>query len=296
MTRLEFIAEDGVKLRADILGVDSGIRLIMGHGNGLAINGYESYWSEFLDDFQLVLLDVRGHGMSDSGSLEAHNWGQFVRDLHLGLEALDATLGRRPTVGVFHSLSAIIALRHAQQCSYAWEGLVLFDPPLMPPPGSRYRKAHIDEMVTLADRVRRRQTTFASPLELAAHFRRSKSFATWTDTACQDMARAVLRHESATGVWALSCCPAYEAKVFESNQDDSLWRSIGGLAIPIALVCADPNVPKVQPSAFSGRELAEAFSLQYFCVPGSTHFLQLEFPSECAEITKNIIRGQACIA
>lgn len=288
---LDFTAEDGIVLRAVVTGSPEGPRLILSHGNGMAIGGYHAFWSLLADDFQLVLLDVRSHGNSDTSTLDAHNWAQFERDYERCLHGIEERLGPRPTVGVFHSLSAVIALAHHGQYHRRLNGLLLFDPPLMPPVQSFWRNAHIEEMFRLAVRVKQRQARFDSPEELAGIFRRGRTLAKWTDGACRDMARATLKPSDDGSSWCLVCPPAHEAKIFELNTDESLWDVFGRLDLPLKLVCADPDVPGVQPSAHSTRELAQTFSLDYEAVPGATHFLQLEYPSECAAITKNYCKG-----
>ena len=291
MTTLEFLAEDGVTLRAVVTGATDGPRLILGHGNGLAIGGYEVFWSLLADDFQLVLLDVRSHGNSDVSSLDAHNWTQFVRDYEMCLQGIEDQLGARPSVGVFHSLSAVIALGHLKQYQRRLEGLLLFDPPLMPPAGSPFRKPHVEEMLRLAGRVRQRQSCFAAPEDLAGVFRRGRTLSKWSDKACQDMAKAVLRASGDRTSWCLACPPLHEAKIFDSNVDESMWGLFACLDIPLKLVCADPDVPGVQPSAHSTRELAQTFNVPYEAIPGSTHFLQLEYPAQCAKITRSYCKG-----
>jgi pimeloyl-ACP methyl ester carboxylesterase len=288
---LEFPTEDGITLRALVSGLVNGPRLILSHGNGLAIGGYENYWALLKSDFQLVLLDMRSHGKSDVSHLQAHTWAQFEQDLEVCLRGVEAALGPSPSVGVFHSLSAVVALGHLKKYQPRWMGLLLFDPPLMPPVESPYRNAHVEEMLNLADRVRRRQSCFETPDELAGIFRRSRALAKWTDKACSDMARAILRESDDGKSWCLVCPPAHEAQIFESNADESLWTLFDGLEMPLRLVCADPDVPGVQPSAYSTRELAQSFNLAHEAVPDSTHFLQLEYPAECARITKNFCAG-----
>jgi len=106
------------------------------------------------------------------------------------------------------------------------------------------------------------------------------------------MAAASLRespHPEA-GQWSLSCPPAYEAKIFASNNDTTLWASLASLETPVKLVCADPDVPDVQPSALTGREMAREFGLDYEFVEGTTHFLQVERPDLCAAVTRQFCR------
>jgi len=42
-------------------------------------------------------------------------------------------LGKRKSVGIFHSMSGRTAMKHALEAGFRWDALVLFDPPNMPP-------------------------------------------------------------------------------------------------------------------------------------------------------------------
>ena len=48
-----------------------------------------------------------------------------------------AELGRRTTVAVMHSFSGRTAMKHAIEIGWRWDGLVLYDPPNVPPPMRR---------------------------------------------------------------------------------------------------------------------------------------------------------------
>ena len=285
---LEIEADDGVLIRAQVHGQADATRLIVSHGNGLAASGYASFWRQLASDYQVVLLDFRGHGLSDRGSMENHSWAQFELDFDLAMRAIRAALGGRKTYGVFHSLSAIVSMLHARRFGPSCDGFVLFDPPVIPPDDHPLQAAHITEMMSLASRVGKRRAHFDSWRELADQYRRNPMFARCQPDACDEMARALLRPVSKDdegGGWTLSCAPEQEAKIFASNDDTTLWSWLGRADFPLKLLCADPDVPGVQPSAAIDRDLALKFGLDYACVPETTHFLQLEQPELCASLT-----------
>jgi len=290
---LEIAADDDVIVRAQVCGRPDATRLIVSHGNGLAAGGYASFWRRLASEYQVVLLDFRGHGMSDRGSLENHSWAQFELDFDVAMRAIRAALGERKTYGAFHSLSAIVSLLHARRFGPACDGLVLFDPPIIPPDGHPMQASHIDEMMGLASRVAKRRAHFDDWRDLAGQYRRNPMFARCQSDACDEMARALLRpvsEDDESSGWTLSCAPEQEAKIFASNDDTTLWSWLGGVDFPLKLLCADPDVPGVQPSAAIDRDLAQEFKLDYACVPGTTHFLQLERPDLCASLTREFCR------
>ena len=108
--------------------------MLLSHGCGLSIDCYYPFWSLLLDRFDLFVFDIRSHGWNPPGPREAQNIPTFVRDFESVLRAVGQGFDERPVTGVFHSLSALVALLHEEQ----WKGfssLVLFDPPIRPPGG-----------------------------------------------------------------------------------------------------------------------------------------------------------------
>ena len=50
-------------------GNPAGPRLVLSHGNGLAIDLYNPFWSLLADDFDLIVHDLRNHGWNPLGPL-----------------------------------------------------------------------------------------------------------------------------------------------------------------------------------------------------------------------------------
>ena len=91
-------------------GNPSGPRIVLSHGNSLAIDLYYPFWSLFADDFDLVLYDLRNHGWNTPGPLASHNVPTLIDD-HLRIqEAIKRGFGKKPQAGVFHSLSGLVSL------------------------------------------------------------------------------------------------------------------------------------------------------------------------------------------
>ena len=91
-------------------GNPSGPRIVLSHGNSLAIDLYYPFWSRLAADFDLVLYDLRNHGWNAVGPLRSHNVPTLIDD-HLRIqEAIATEFGRKPQAGVFHSLSGLVSL------------------------------------------------------------------------------------------------------------------------------------------------------------------------------------------
>ncbi|MCY4628358.1 MAG: hypothetical protein OXE58_12435 [Acidobacteria bacterium] len=54
-------------------GNPDGPRLVLSHGNGLAIELSYPFWALLADDFDLIVHDLRNHGWKAVGPREAHS-------------------------------------------------------------------------------------------------------------------------------------------------------------------------------------------------------------------------------
>ena len=61
-------------------GNPSGPRLVLSHGNGLAIDLYYPFWSLLADDFELMVYDLRNHGWNPVGPRREHNIPTLIHD------------------------------------------------------------------------------------------------------------------------------------------------------------------------------------------------------------------------
>ena len=114
-------------------GKPSGPRLVLTHGNGLAVDLYYPFWSLLAGDFDLMVYDIRNHGWNGVGTHRDHNIPTLIADHDLILDAIARSYGEKPTVGVFHSLSTLLPLLSLGK---PYAALVLFDPPLYKPGAS----------------------------------------------------------------------------------------------------------------------------------------------------------------
>ena len=274
---------DGAQIILRRHGNPDGPRLLLSHGNGLAIGAYQPFWQLLADDFDLVLFDMRSHGVNPTHTLEAHTWARFTLDMGEILAATFAEFGEKSTVGVFHSLSAVASVAHALDGDSDYAGLVLFDPPLMPPPTHPAHVIAVADVDELAGRTLRRQTAYADPSELAEQFLTRPFFSRWVDGAAELFARHTLKQDADTSQWVLSCPREYEAQVFSSNRNPRLWEALcGDFAMPFTIVGADPKLPEQTAPGLICAALAEETDISYTVIPETTHFLQVEQPRACA--------------
>lgn len=281
--------DDGAVIYVRRYGNPDGPRLVLSHGNGLAIDGYLPFWELLCDRYEIVLFDFRNHGRNPLHGLAGHNLPRFARDMERVWWAIQENLGGKKTAGVFHSVSAVTAVLHALEVGRRWDALVLFDPPIYPREGHSLGPVQQADKDGLAVRTRRRTERYKHPRDLARQFASVPLLGRWQPEAYELMARATLHYDEASGDWILACPRELEAHIFETNSDRTIWPRMANLAIPIKLICADPDMKGAQAPAQIGRAMADELPLEYEAIPDTTHFLQIERPVECIRAMESFL-------
>jgi pimeloyl-ACP methyl ester carboxylesterase len=280
----DVLMSDGAHIRLRRYGVPGKTRLVMSHGNGLAIDGYAVFWRRLCHEFDVVLFDMRNHGQNRTHNLRAHTWPRFALDLEEIWTVIERAFGAALSVGVFHSLSAVATIIHAIDYGPRYAGLVLFDPPVFPPAGHAMVPVAQADIAGLSARTRRRPTDYADPQELAAQFARRPEFKRWVPGAAEQLASATLKQCPDDARWYLRCPREYEAQVFETNADTRAWHEIcRPPRVPLKLVGGDPNLERQTAPALLCHALAKNSPCEYRFIPQTSHFLQIEEPQICAD-------------
>jgi pimeloyl-ACP methyl ester carboxylesterase len=256
---------------------------VLCHGNGFAIDAYVPFWGRLADRFDLVLYDQRNHGWNPRhDDLSHHDVPYFVSDLEQIIHGVRRELGEKTTIGVFHSISAITAIRHAVEGGTGWDALALFDPPLIPTPGEELHDMAHGFEVGLAKWSAGRPDRFPSPEALGAGFAKSHSLRRWVDGEHMLMARAILCRDEAAGDWALCCPREAESQIYTTNSKLDLCPRLGELAGPVKFICSDPEEKDALAPGHVNRAMHARYGHPYEVIPGTSHLLQVERPAECA--------------
>lgn len=281
--------EDGANIRIRRHGNRDGLRLSVTHGNGFAADAYLPFWQLLTPTYDVLVFDFRNHGQNVPVEPANHNYAQLARDLDRVLDAIEARLGRKTTVGVFHSMSARTAMKHAIEIGWRWQGLVLFDPPNVPPvnhPRYAAMEAFENRLTQWALGRRRR---FASVEELASDYRDSRATQGWVAGAHELMARSVLRKSPDADGYALVCAPENEAAIYAEALTLNLWPRASEFGGPVRLIGADPNMKGGPATALTNQALGLENGYDYAFVPGTGHLLQIERPADCARLVEEFI-------
>ena len=268
---------NGVRTQVRRHGNPHGPRILLSHGCGLASDTYLPYWSLLREHVDLLLFDFRSHGWSEEGNPTSLNFPTFMDDYEAILGAIEQNFGRKPTVGIFHSMSALAALLF-EQMRGGFAGLVLFDPPIQQP------GRNPEDLVYVADHmnrsVRRRRDRFESHDDYIAYIHSAPTFQRLSPGMPELMADTLLRRDGEG--YALRCPLEHEARIYQFFYGWSMEIDTNQIKCPLKVVGSDPmNSFTFMPSS----DFNELVRMGYDFLPEATHLIQLEEPEECAEIT-----------
>ncbi len=264
-------------------GNPDGPRLVLSHGNSLAIDLYYPFWSLLTGDFDVVVYDLRNHGWNAVTDLKEHTIPTLIDDHDIVIDAIDRHLGDKPKIGVFHSFSCLAPLLSPTEGS-RFSALVLFDPPLCKP-GESYEA--FDAAVKRASAsARRRSRRFRNRGDFAELLQMSPVFRSVVPGTHDLMERTTLREETDGDGYVLRCPPEYEAQIMDYARLFAVSVDLGALRCPTKVIGADPTLPF---SYLPTMDLSDMLSVDYDFLPDATHLLQLEHPEECVAKMREFI-------
>ena len=286
---LTITCSDGAEIIARRYRNDGRPRLLLSHGNGFGIDGYQAFWRLLLADYEVVAFDLRNHGRNPLHDIERHTVAQMAHDHGSVLRQTAAAFGERKTAGLFHSISSIAAIMAGELLRTRWDALVLFDPPLTAPPGNPLRDGGqgIDDY--LANNARLLRHHFDQVEELARDYG-ARVGRNWVEGAALDMAEATTRPAD-NGGYELSCPGAYEARIYKDNSRTESWQALKSLQQPTFILGADPDAARALAPAKVGPAAAAAFGIEHVAVPGTSHMLQVEKPEDCVRETVRFLQS-----
>ncbi len=284
---VELTMEDGAVVLLRRHGNSNGPRLALSHGNGLAIDAYLPFWGPLCKHYDVIVFDVRNHGRNPTHQdAAAHCWSRIVRDFERIHEGIQTVFGKKRTAGLFHSLSSIAAIGHSMERGPRWDPLILFDPPIFPREGHPLANFELEHMGMMGRIARGRPRRYSAPEVFAKQLQSRSGFARWVPGTHLLFAQATLCADDDKGDWRLACPREYEASIFESNVDPSLWSQVKNLDVAVKLIGADPTIEDTQAPALLTQALAEDQGIPYDLVADTSHFLQIERPDEVRRITE----------
>lgn len=284
LSTLDVRVDDDTVITLRRHGNPDGPRLLLSHGNGLAIDLYVPFWSLLTDQFDLIIHDLRNHGWNRVSQLDGHNIPTLAADHDRILDAANSHYGNKHTVGVFHSLSALISLMSPVKGS-GLSGLVLFDPPLCKPTRTSYEDFDASATRTAAA-ARRRTERFKSMHQLIEVVSIVPLYARVVPGVFELVARTTLRRRDGGKGYELRCPKEYEAQIIDYASAFAVGINFEAFRCPIKVIGADPTLPF---SFLPTLDLSDVLSVDYDFLPDATHLIQLEKPRECAAMIRDFL-------
>ena len=266
-------------------GNPDGTRLILSHGNGLAIDFYYPFWSLLTQDFDLIVYDLRNHGWNAVGDLESHSVPTLVSDHDRMLEEVGQQFGPKPQVGIFHSVSSLTPLL-SESKGDGYSALVLFDPPLCKP-GRNFRDFE-EAANRMAKSTRRRAHQFKAKSAFTELFGIFPIYKAAVPGTVDLLADTTLRESSDGEGFELRCPREYEAQIIDYASVFGAFIDFAKIRCPVKVLGADPTLPY---SYLPSLDPSDISSVDYDFLPNATHMLQLEQPEECAAVTRAFIES-----
>ncbi len=281
----ELVMDDGTVVILRRHGNPEKPRLVISHGNGLAVDLYYPFWSLLLNDYDLIVYDLRNHGWNPSSSLQNHNVPSLIDDHDRIMEGIDERYGNKPKIGVFHSLSALATLLSPTLGS-DFVARVLFDPPFWKP--GRSDADYEGEALRLATMTRRRTVRFKRREDFAELLSIIPTFKSVQPGVYDLFSRTTLRECNDSQGYELCCPREFEAQMIQYARSFAVLVDFDETECPTKVIGADPTLPY---SYLPTLDPGDVFTVDYDFLPDASHFLQLEQPKQCAALMNDFIRS-----
>ncbi len=237
----------------------------------------------------MIVFDQRNHGWNARHEARGHTEWQMAQDMETILRAVADEFGERRTVGAFHSLSTIVSLLHSMQYGFSWDTLILFDPPLAPPPGHPQHSLARNFELALHDWARQRRSSFEGADELVTYFKSARRLRRWVPGAAELMARAITKPADNGGV-ELVCPREFEADIYVENANSPTWAVLPQLAKKLLVISSDYDAPNADPPGLVSKGLRADFGIEVVPVRDTGHLLQIERPKEVQRVVRECLR------
>lgn len=260
-------------------------RIVMSHGNGLAIDGFYEFANVLMDDFEVVVFDMRSHGQSGPGEVMQNPWPRFVKDIPEIYDSIQDRFGEKPTHGAFHSLSSIATLMAQSQEPRGWRSLTLYEPPVPPVADEALLEEFEEAHRGLSRRTRARRRRFSGAERLVTSLRRSPTFGGIPDEVIERLAEGMLYRadNDPEAPYELVCDPDMEANTFDIRLPREWWDGIANVRVPVQVVMGTTLGHDLPVLIRSAAFLAQSFGFETAAVEGGGHLMQMQRPQRSAD-------------
>lgn len=242
------------------------------HGNGFCGLTYSPLLKELLDDFDLIITDLPGHGDSDSGG-DFMGWNACADYCLEVFNHFSADLSKNtPKFALGHSFGGVISALMMAKQKKCFDKALLMDPVIFSPKMVKVMAAAdvfgLLQHAPLAKQARGRKTQWADRETVFNSFKGKGTFKGWADEALQAHVDYALtdNHDGVT----LKCSVEREADIF-SSYPRKLWKSLKSIRTSTQILAAEETFPFI---ARSLEKLKGHKSYDIHTVEGGHCFMQ----------------------
>lgn len=291
MTEHVLRLSDGATILLRRCGLADGPRLLVGHGTGFSIDGFRRLWQPLQEDCDLVLFDLRGHGRNPPVEPESVDGARLTEDMREIVAGIAEVFGEKPLYALCHSISAKMALCLESEAPGSFAGLVLMEPPAMPPEDDPAYADFEAGRLALETRTLKRQSRFSSVAELAEKFSGRGPFRRFEPGAAEELAAGMLVPDG--DGFRLACPPEVEARYFGRKPDDGLRQRLANVACPVTMIVGRDDLAHPGTPASIGVGLARAGDFDLVELARATHMMPLERPAAIRALARAAIAQAA---
>lgn len=250
------------------------------HGNSHCGGVWTPLARRLSDQFSVVAMDLRGHGLSDKPEF-GYDWAS-LRDDAAGLIM---ELDLQPVLLVGHSRGGGISLLVAAALRDRVKGVLVYEPTV--PAGLNGTVASAvasPESITarLVERALRRRTVFSSRAELLDRYRTRDVFANWRD----EFLHSYIEHGTVVmpdGSVELACPAWVEAKLYEAMFAADAWRGLYCPDLPVLAVYGGRSRRNDDDTGLTGMFP----QWQTVTMPDASHFGPMEYPEHMERLIRD---------
>jgi len=259
--------------------------IVFVHGNGLAGRVYEPLHQLLAQRYDLLILDLPGHG--SSVPYDFVGWNQTAEHVYQVIQASDDFIAGRNLYSVGHSLGGMLSMLAESAHPNTFKAMAMLDPIMFPPVLLMvmrvfYPTPLVKVFHPLLKSTLNRRKHWTDRQQAYDYFHGRKLFKTWTDESVQCYVDFGLKPSSDGGV-ELCCDPALEGKWF-STLPQRLWASVYSLNCPVSMFMGQETYPFSKRAGVHAQKRNK--KITYTEVRGTHCFMQ-EYPQQAAESVFN---------
>jgi len=255
------------------------------HGNGFSGLTYLPMLRQLIDDFDLLIMDLPGHGDSDVG----WSFKPWNGSANCAIEVLKHFYPSGvPVYGVGHSYGGVITSLMAAKEPELFDQCVLLDPVIFSPLMVNSMKVieflGLLNKTKLARTAKNRNQHWENKQEALAALKGKGGFKGWRDDALKAYVDYAIG-DSKLGV-SLKCPARIESKIY-STHPRRLWDSLKRMKSPCHIFMAEKSFPFIKQSV---NQLDGLERYTYEQIKGGHCFMQ-EDPDLAANLIKRQLLG-----